>query len=86
MNISVQAIAVLLAMRGRLFGRLVGNSPFVLDPGWIEPVPHQVVGELHEAGFIEIDEMAPIEDTYAFRISKAGMAYLESLPPSCAAG
>ena len=81
MNISAEAIAVLLAMRGRLFGRLEGTAPFVLDPGWSEPVQHHVARELHEAGLIEVDEMAPIGGTYAFRISRAGMAYLQPLTP-----
>ena len=83
-NISEQAVAVLRAMRGRLSGRLEGDVPLQLDPGWNDPVPCQVAQELHETGFIEIDESAPIGDTYVFRISEAGMAYLDSnrCPPT----
>jgi hypothetical protein len=79
MKVSGQATAVLLAMRGRLFGRLDQDAPFLLDQGWSDPVPHCVVEELHEAGFIEIDETAPAGDPYVFRISATGMSYLDSI-------
>jgi len=79
---SGQAVAVLRAMRGRLFGRLELDAPFSLDPGWSEPVPQNVAKELHNAGLIEIDETAPIGDRYAFRISEAGRAHLDSIPPA----
>jgi hypothetical protein len=68
-------------MRGRLFGCLERDAPFSLDPGWNDPVPQRVAEELHDAGLIEIDESAPIGAPYSFRISAAGLAYLESIPP-----
>jgi hypothetical protein len=79
-DIGEQAHALLRSMGGRLFGRLEGDAPFLLDSGWSGPVPHHLAGELHEAGFIEIDETAPVGDTYVFRISQAGAAYLNSNP------
>jgi hypothetical protein len=79
--IGEQANAVLRAMRGRLFGCLERDGPFSLDPCWSDPVPYQVAEELHNAGLIEIDETAPIGAPYAFRISAAGLAYLDSIPP-----
>ena len=81
-DISDQALAVLVAMRGRLFGRLDGNAPFGLEPGWSGPVPRTVANELHDAGLIEIDETAPISGTYVFRISSAGVAFLVAMPAS----
>jgi hypothetical protein len=79
-TISEKAVRVLRAMRGRLFGRLEGDGPLLLEAGWSDPIPCQVAQELHEAGFIEIDETAPIGDTYVFRISEAGLAYLDANP------
>ena len=76
MMLSVQAYALLRAMRGALLGCLEGNESFVIDPGWTGPVPHEIARELHDAGFIEIDEEAPIRPPYAFRLSEAGRRYL----------
>ena len=78
MDISETAVAVLRAMRGRLIGRLDSAHAFLIDPGWSGPVPHLVATELHNAGLIEIDESVLINGTYAFRISEAGIASLES--------
>jgi len=82
MEIDAQAIAVLRSMRGRLYGRLERDAPFSLDPVWSGPVPIHVAEELHNAGLIEIDETAPIGESYAFRITAAGLAYLVSIPPT----
>jgi hypothetical protein len=81
-TISAQAISVLRAMRGRLHGCLEQDAPFSLDPGWNGLVPRHVAVELHDAGLIEIDETAQIGDPYVFRISAAGLAYLDSIPPA----
>jgi hypothetical protein len=82
MPLSGQAISVLRAMSGRLYGRLERDAPFLLDAGWSGPVPGEVAEELHDAGLIEIDETAPIIDAYTFRISEAGMDYLNAMAPA----
>ena len=74
--ISGQAIAVLRAMRGSLWGRLEGNAAFSIDPGWSGPVEREIAQELHDAGLIEIDEDAAIGAPFAFRISRAGRSFL----------
>ena len=76
MIVSDQAEAVLRAMRGALLGCLERDDPFSIDPGWTGPVPREIAEELHQAGFIEIDEAAPIREPYVFRISTAGRQYL----------
>lgn len=79
MMLSRDAEAVLRAMRGALLGCLDDDDPFVIDAGWSGPVPREIAEELHSAGFIEIDESAPIEPPYMFRISEAGRTYLASV-------
>jgi hypothetical protein len=74
-----QAIAVLHAMSGRLYGRLEREGAFRLEYQWSGPVPCEVAEQLHDAGLIEIDETAPIDDAFAFRISAAGLAFLNSI-------
>ena len=67
---------------GRLHGRLDRDVPFVLTgPGNPNPdgsveVPVSIAEELHNAGLIEIDEAAPIEDIYVFQVSFLGRGYL----------
>jgi hypothetical protein len=78
MMLSDQAEGVLRAMRGSLLGCLERDEPFSIDPGWTGPVPREIAEELHAAGFIEIDEAAPIQIPFVFRISAAGRAYLAS--------
>ena len=63
-------------MRGSLSGRLEGDEPFSIDPGWTGPVPKAIAEELHNAGLIEVDEDAPVEVPLVFRISPAGRAWL----------
>jgi hypothetical protein len=79
--ISAQATAVLRSMRGRLCGCLEQDAPFSFDPVWSGPVLRNVAEELHNAGLVEIDETAPIGEPYVFRISAAGLAYLDSTQP-----
>jgi hypothetical protein len=66
---------------GRLQGRLDRSDPFVLTDAAQadkrEPVEASIAGKLHEEGWIEIDESAPISDIYTFQISAAGKAYLK---------
>ena len=78
MILSAEAETLLRAMRGSLRGSLEGDEPFCMDPGWTGPVRRETAEELHGAGFIEIDEDAPLQIPYAFRISTAGRAYLAS--------
>lgn len=92
MKISAEAIAVLRAMRGSLIGRLEGDAPFTIDPGWTDPVPRTIAEELHDAGLIEIDEDEPVDIPLVFRISAAGRAYLATMhhakapaPQTCSA-
>lgn len=79
MTVSGQAIAVLRAMRGNLWGCLEDDAPFAIDPGWSGIVPGEIAQELHDAGLIEIDEDAPIGIPFAFRISTAGRLFLARL-------
>lgn len=81
-RLSATALAVLRAMSGRLYGRLEKGGPFLLEPTWHGPVPLEAAEELHDAGLIEIDETAPLGDAFAFRVSEAGWAYLNSMPSS----
>ncbi len=66
---------------GRLLGRFDQEVPFVLtdpqQPDAKETVDVAVAEDLHIAGFIEIDEAAPIADIYTFQISAAGKAYVQ---------
>ena len=65
---------------GRLMGRLDRDVPFLLtnpDPQSRGTVGVTLAQELHDKGWIEIDESAPIGDIYTFQISAAGKAYLQ---------
>ena len=84
---SEQAMLTLEALNrsgGRLIGRLDRNAPFLVtdpsnpDVNWRGTVDASIAGELHSAGWIEIDESAPIGDIYSFVISREGKAHLES--------
>jgi hypothetical protein len=67
---------------GRLLGRLERDTPFHLtdprnpDPAWRGTVAVTVARELHNEGWIEIDESAPIQDIYVFQISAAGKEHV----------
>ena len=69
---------------GRLYGRFDRDDPFLRtdpthpDPDWKEAVPAAHAQELFEAGFIQIDEAAPIGPIYTFQVSKAGKEFLTS--------
>ncbi len=64
---------------GRLLGRLDRPVPFLLTdpakPGWSAPVEASIAEELHDGGWIEIDELETIGDIFTFEISAAGKAY-----------
>ena len=68
---------------GRLVGRLDRNAPFLVTHAGNhdarESVDVSVVLELHSAGWIQIDEAAPIGDLYTFHISPEGREYLQFL-------
>jgi hypothetical protein len=83
--VNKEAILVLRALNigARLHGRLDQAVPFQLSPpdGMSSngTVPASIVEELHNSGWIEIDESAPINDIYIFQISAAGKEHVESL-------
>jgi hypothetical protein len=85
LDVSKEAILVLRALNvgARLHGRLDQAVPFQLSPPDQGPgdgtVPASLAEELHNAGWIEIDESAPIADLYVFQISAAGKEHVESL-------
>jgi hypothetical protein len=87
-SLTQEAIRILRALYksgGRLHGRLDQHTPFVLAaPGGSDTdckveVPAAVAEALHDVGWIQIDEAAPITDIYVFEVSREGKAYLNSL-------
>lgn len=81
---SLSILRILERTDGRLLGRFDRNAPFVVadpaNPGARETVDASIVIELHNAGWIQIDEAALIADLYTFQISPEGRKYLQSLP------
>ena len=62
----------------RLLGRLESDAPFRLtEPAAMVSVV--TARELHDGGWIEIDESAPIGDIYTFQISAAGKTLCDTL-------
>lgn len=79
-----QALHVLRALNhgARLHGRLDSSVPFKLSiPGAASQngdIPLAVAEALHNEGWIEIDESAPIAEIYTFQISAAGKEHIAS--------
>jgi hypothetical protein len=87
--VSQEAVTLLhdLSLPGaELFGRFDRDEPFVRldranpDPEWRALVAPSVARELHDAGFIEVNEFQPIAaDLFPFQISLEGRAWLYSV-------
>ena len=80
--LSEESLRTLRALRhpgGRLRGRLEQEVPFLLTGSPSVEVPVSIANELFEAGFIQIDEAAPIGDIYTFELSREGEEFLQGL-------